>query len=74
MSERIEWLTVPEAAAYAKKTPHTIGNALRAGELDGEQPKKGAHWRVDRRAVDAWIRGEQYVEQVTTGRKRRNRR
>lgn len=71
MTERIEWLTTAEVAAITKHPEAEVRRALSRRELVGEQSRKGAHWRVDRRAVDAWVRGESFVERITTGRKKR---
>lgn len=52
------WHTVDESAAYAKRHPMTVYNALQAGELKGHQSKKGAKWLIHIDDLDAWIRGE----------------
>ena len=70
----IEWLTTAEVAAITKRAESEIRRALRSRELVGEQRSPRSHYRIDRRAVDAWIRGEQFTERVTTGTKRRSRR
>ena len=70
----IEWLTTAEVAAITKRAESEIRRALRSRELVGEQRSPRSHYRIDRRAVDAWIRGERFTERVTTGTKRRSRR
>ena len=52
------WLTVPEAAAYAKRHTQTIKNALRDGSLRGSQTQRNGKWLVHRDDLDAWLRGE----------------
>jgi len=54
------WITVREAAAYARVNTHTIYNALRAGDLEGFQinGKASNPWLTTAEAIDAWIRGE----------------
>ncbi|MGV9714448.1 helix-turn-helix domain-containing protein [Rhodococcus pyridinivorans] len=54
------WITVQEAAAYARVNTHTIYNALRAGDLEGFQinGKASNPWLTTAEAIDAWIRGE----------------
>jgi len=48
-------LTVAEAATYANAHDITIRRALIEGDLHGVQNHKGAHWRVRRECLDAWI-------------------
>jgi excisionase family DNA binding protein len=52
-----EWMTVTEAAAYARCHRETVAVALRDGELVGAHRKKGAHWKVQATAVDSWLSG-----------------
>lgn len=54
------WLTTKEAAEYARVNPHTIYDALRAGDLEGYQinGKPTNPWRTTTEALDRWIRGE----------------
>jgi excisionase family DNA binding protein len=58
MTEPATWLTLNEAAAYARFHRTTLGDAVRAGRLRGYQVD-GGHWRIHRDDIDAWIRGEQ---------------
>lgn len=58
------WMTVAEAAEYARRHPRTISDALRMGDLKGAQGKRkpgsrqGGHWLTTMEWVDAWIQGE----------------
>lgn len=59
------WITVKEAAAYARRHPQTLYGALReyvqtGGKrgLRGAQNGAGRGWRVQRPDVDAWLTGE----------------
>ncbi|UGQ59884.1 helix-turn-helix domain-containing protein [Rhodococcus pyridinivorans] len=54
------WMTTKEAAEYARVNPHTIYDALRAGELKGHQinGKASNPWLMTAESIDAWIRGE----------------
>lgn len=52
------WLTVPEAAAYTRKSNTKISEVLRSGELRGSQTCRGGTWTIHRDDLDAWLRGE----------------
>jgi len=54
------YLTVKEAAEYARVGVHTIYNALRARDLEGHQinGKPTNPWLTTTQALDRWIRGE----------------
>lgn len=52
------WLKIKEAAAYSRKSKSLISDALRCGELRGNQTKANGTWLVHRDDLDAWIRGE----------------
>ena len=53
-------MTAKEAAEYARVNPHTIYDALRAGELEGHQinGKASNPWLTTAESIDAWIRGK----------------
>lgn len=53
-----EWLTVREAAAYARAHPQTIYDALRKGDLHGAQSGHGGKWTAKRSCIDSWKFGE----------------
>lgn len=57
ISDRI-WFTTNQAAEYTGRHRQTVANALRTGELEGNQRHVGSHWRIHRDALDAWMRGE----------------
>lgn len=50
-----EWMTIPEAAGYAKCSRRTIYRASRAGDL--ETVGRGRLRRTRRSWVDAWLAG-----------------
>jgi excisionase family DNA binding protein len=56
MEDRI-WFTTTQAAEYAERHPDTIRDALEAQRLHGGQAKAGAHWRIHRDCLDAWLLG-----------------
>lgn len=60
------WLTVDEAAQYARRHRNTVQAALTRGELEGNQTKRGGRWLIHRDAVDAWTRGEKAEVKVPT--------
>lgn len=70
---RIEWLTVGEAARYARRHPKTISNALRAGDLHGKQRGVKGTWSVEPECVDAWLGGEKCPHQAQVKAARRGR-
>lgn len=51
------WLTVPEAAAYARRDRHTILDALGDHTLRGHRRGDRGRWRIHVDDLDAWIRG-----------------
>ncbi|MGO1049828.1 helix-turn-helix domain-containing protein [Crossiella sp. CA198] len=53
-----EWLSVTEAATHAKRHEQTVRRALRTGRLQGYQHKECASWRIQREAVDRWLKGQ----------------
>lgn len=54
--ERI-WFNTNQAADYAERHPDTVRDALEAQRLHGGQSKPGAHWRIHRDCLDAWLFG-----------------
>jgi excisionase family DNA binding protein len=52
------WLSLAEAAAYAKFHKSTLADALRDGSLRGYQVRPGGDWRIRASDLDAWISGE----------------
>lgn len=52
------WLTLAEAAQYARRGQESVRLALASGELRGVQASKGAKWRVRTVDLDAWLMGE----------------
>lgn len=50
------WLTAEEAAAYARMNVDAIKAACRRGELVASKPSR--RWLIERRHLDAFIRGE----------------
>lgn len=72
MTEPRKWFSVPAAAIYTGFARDTLLRALRSGELAGDQRAgRRGHWRIERDALDAWIRGEKApvkVPSVTRGR------
>lgn len=57
------WLTVPEGAAYARKSKNTITDALRSGALRGSQTCRNGKWTIHLADLDAWLRGERAAAQ-----------
>lgn len=55
------WMTIIEAAKYARSNTKTVGDALRDGSLRGYQTGRGGKWRIHRDDVNAWLRGEDPV-------------
>ena len=58
MALETPWLTVTEAAQYARRHAETVMKALRDGSLRGYQTKRSGIWSIHRDDLDAWIRGE----------------
>jgi hypothetical protein len=52
------WMTVPEAAAYARRDPQTIATACRNKTLPASQKMRKGKWLINRDVLDAWIRGD----------------
>jgi hypothetical protein len=62
------WMTVKEAALYARRHPKTIlaalrrqqapGGAARRQALAGVQPRANCTWRVRPADLDRWLAGE----------------
>lgn len=52
------WMTVDEAAAYARIDRDGLSRVLRSGELVGHRRGERGRWRIHRDELDAWIRGE----------------
>lgn len=52
------WFSTRQAAELAGMHPKTVRNALEAGELVGSQRREGGHWRIHRKDLNAWLRGE----------------
>jgi excisionase family DNA binding protein len=69
------WLTVDEAADYARVSPHTIRHAAAAGRLPGVKTTPGSpysQWRFKRLEVDEWMeRGRVPRIHAVRGRRRR---
>lgn len=51
------WLTLDEAAAYAKLSPATITRARKAGGLRGYKVQGKKLWRFNVTDVDRWLEG-----------------
>lgn len=49
------WLTVPEAAGYARCGRNRVYDACRTGELKARQSGRGGTWLIHRDAVDEWL-------------------
>jgi excisionase family DNA binding protein len=52
-------LTIQEAAAYLRITPEILQQELEARRIIGA--KIGEEWRIDRRVLEAYLRGQQLV-------------
>lgn len=50
-------MTVDEVAAYARKARLTVLRAIYAHRLQSSQTSPGAHHRIHRDDVDAWMSG-----------------
>jgi excisionase family DNA binding protein len=50
-----DWLSGPEAAAYARVHPSTIYRAISRGALRAGKTSANGHWWTRRRWVDAWL-------------------
>lgn len=53
----MDFLTVAEVAAFTKRHPETITEALRGGELHGVQRVKRGRWLVRSACAEAWVMG-----------------
>jgi hypothetical protein len=53
--DRLEWLTIEEAADHLRATPAALRARARRGQLIGAV-RVGARWLVDRRSLDAALR------------------
>ncbi len=51
-----DWLTVAEAAAYAKRSPRTIRQRIHDGDLAAYVPRGSRVLLIDRADLDAMIR------------------
>lgn len=49
------WMTVPEAARYARSGRNRVYDACRTGELTARQSGRGGTWLIHRDAIDAWL-------------------
>ncbi|SEH10734.1 helix-turn-helix domain-containing protein [Thermoleophilum album] len=56
--ERDEWLTMRDAARYAKVSYHRLVDAANRGELRTVQHTPNGKRRVRRSEVDRWLAGE----------------
>lgn len=65
------WLTVKEAAAYARSNTKAIREALASEELVGEQKVPRGKWRTRPEYLDAWIRGERAEVRIPAVTRRR---
>jgi excisionase family DNA binding protein len=62
------WFTVSEAATRARCSNRTVYRAIHNGELRTEQRgRAGAHHRIHRAEIDAWVRGERPQQLRPTG-------
>lgn len=62
------WFTVRETAARARCSVRTVYRAIHDGDLPTEQRgRAGAHHRIHRDVIDAWVRGEQPAQLRPTG-------
>lgn len=64
-------LTVPEAAAAARRHPKTIRNAVEAGDLHGSQRVTGGRWLIREECLDAYLEGAPCPHQNVTPIRRR---
>lgn len=64
------WHTVTTARDYTGRGLSRIREALRDGTLTGHQTKPGGTWRIERPALDAWMRGEIPAPQAPASRRR----
>jgi excisionase family DNA binding protein len=57
LADGSDWMTRPEAAAYARVHPTTLSRAISRGELRAGKTSAHGHVRIRRRWVDAWLLG-----------------
>ncbi|ADG98791.1 DNA binding domain protein, excisionase family [Segniliparus rotundus DSM 44985] len=56
MSAQSPWLTVQEAADYARRHPVTVRAALSSGQLKGyRRTVPGGTWSIRRDDLEAWL-------------------
>ncbi len=65
------WLTVDEAAEYARKSRSTVMIALRDDTLRGAQTGRNGKWLIHREDLDTWIRGDRADVRVPATTRRR---
>lgn len=51
-------MTVDEAAAFSRRHPVTVRQALNKRQLHGSQRVPGARWLIQMECLEAWMSGE----------------